>query len=380
VSALTSPTLDVAASAARRPGCLTLARTEDSGYDAFVEVARRAYDANPSLIPSSELATARALSGRGPRAGRADWRMFVIPRRARAVAILNRELSPDVSLGQLGYFEAVDEESGRRVATDALQWLRSRGCTRAVGPMEFDIYGRYRWKTAHFETAPHVAEPHNPPLYPALFQSLGFAPRHRWYSAEVAAGETARFLEAPLAAHAEALAGYRVRPLATEQMESELRNLHELVTRSFFRFHLYSGLTWDNFLAVFSPWRPLWDPKLVLFAEGPDGAPAGFAMALPDVGRRLRAMRGRTGLVARARYVLTRADRDRCVALYLGRKPGTPHGLGLLLTHALDTQAQALGYRTTVHALIAEDNAARRYAPAAARRSGEYALYERSLL
>ena len=49
-------------------------------------------------------------------------------------------------------------------------------------------------------------------------------------------------------------------------MESELRQLHELVTRSFFRFHLYSGLTWDDFLAVFSPWRPWWDPQLVLFA------------------------------------------------------------------------------------------------------------------
>jgi hypothetical protein len=197
---------------------------------------------------------------------------------------------------------------------------------------------------------------------------------------EVSAGETARFLEAPLAARREALAGFRVRPLDTARMESELRHLHELVTRSFFRFHLYSGLTWDDFLAVFSPWRPWWDPQLVLFAEGPDGATAGFALALPDVGRRLRAMRGRTGLMARARYVLTRADRDRCVALYLGRKPGAPHGLGLLLTHALDTQAQALGYRTTVHALTAEDNPARRYAPPGARRSGEYALYERSLL
>jgi hypothetical protein len=371
--------LESGGGAALRAGCLSLARSEDEGYDAFVEVGRRAYAAHRTLIPSSERAAARALSGRGPRAGRADWRMFVVPHRARAVAILNREQSCDAAIGQVGYFEALDEAAGQRVISEAMQWLRFRRCQRVVGPMDFDIYGRYRLKTAQFEAAPHVAEPHNPAYYPAVFQALGFTARRRWRSVEVPAGHTARALEAPLAARAGQLAGYRIRPLAQERMEDELRSLHELVAASFSRFHLYSGLTWDDFLAVFSPWRTHWDPQLVLFAVGPSGKAEGFALALPDVGRRLRAMGGRTGLMARARFAMTRADRGRCVALYLGRRTSAPRGLGLMLSHALDTRAQALGYRSTVHALVDDDSPAYRYAPPDARPCGEYALFERLL-
>jgi hypothetical protein len=359
--------------------CVSLARSEDAGYEAFIEVGRRVYAAHAHLIPSSELATARALSGRGPRAGRADWRLFVVPHRARTVAILNRELSHDVALGQVGYFEAADDEAARRVLEEAMQWLRLRRCRGVVGPMDFDIYGRYRLKTAFFDAAPHVAEPHNPQQYPAIFESLGFTARRRWRSVEVPAGQTAHALDAALTEHRDALAGYSIRPLAPERMEAELRCLHELVSSSFSRFDLYSGLTWDDFLAVFSPWRPYWDPQLVLFALAPDGKPCGFALALPDVGRRLRAMQGRTGLMARARYAMTRADRGRCIALYVSRLPGAPRGLGLMLAHAIDARAKALGYRTTVHALVDEQSPALRYAGADARPCGEYALYERAL-
>lgn len=73
------------------------------------------------------------------------------------------------------WFEAVDDrEVFESLLGAAMEWGKSRGMERIVGPMGFTTFERQGILVKGFEEMPTFAGVHNPPYYPQYLESLGF--------------------------------------------------------------------------------------------------------------------------------------------------------------------------------------------------------------
>lgn len=119
-----------------------------------------------------------------------DHKGFVVLRDGKPVghvsAIVNREMvSPDdTPVGVVGFFECIkDYTVAEELLHAAVQWLRDdKQLTRIWGPIQFDIWHGYRFKTRGFNIKPFSGEPSNKSYYPHYFEKFGFKPGWQWNS------------------------------------------------------------------------------------------------------------------------------------------------------------------------------------------------------
>lgn len=206
---------------------------------------------------------------------------------SRVVARLSPVLKDDAStaIGMLGFFEGRDDvATARMLFMEATSWLRARGAGRIVGPMDGDTWHRYRVNVGPFVRAPFPLEPWNPAWYGELWERSGFS-RLEMYSSKwiddvgvlIPALETGK-------RRAEDR-GVRIRRLVRDRLRDELALIHEISSRIFADALLYSPISRDEFLALYSGIERFLDPELVLFAETSEGEAVGFVFAYDDPAR-----------------------------------------------------------------------------------------------
>lgn len=266
----------------------------------------------------------------------------------RPAARLVARRSPDLSdatgrpVGLLGFFEALHHPGAVAVLFDeAVAWLTERGAGSIVGPMDGDTWHRYRLSLGPFDERPFLLEPYNPPYYPELWQANGFRPLEDYHSLVVDDLEGA--WSALEGRRREVLArGYRFESLRLDRFGDEIRRLYRLSCKIFRDNFLYSEISEQSFLALYSGFRPLVDPDLVVFARAPDGSDAGFLFAYPDRFDAVAAMGGERGWWARIRFLLARRRPVGAVNL---------KSLGVVADHRRSHLASALmaeGYRVAL--------------------------------
>jgi hypothetical protein len=159
------------------------------------------------------------------------------------------------------------------------------------------------------------------------------------------------------AKHRPALAaGYRLRRLDVGRFEEELRLLYRLSCAIFAGNFLYTEISEEEFLALYTGTRRLLDPDLVWFAHAPDGDAVGFLFAYPDLFRAVAAMRGKRGPLAILRFLLHRRT-DAVDFKTLGVLPGHRRsGLAAALMYEGHRVAVDKGYRVANHCLFREGN------------------------
>lgn len=249
---------------------MTEVREARSGADleAFLRLPERVYRGDPFYVPTRRedvLTTLRgaqralvAFEGGEPVARVAAWRSS--------------------SHGILGLFEALDghPEAVARLFQEAVGWFQTGSI---VGPMDGDTWHRYRVNVGPFDRPPFLSEPYNPPYYEALWTANGFDVLERYYSKQVDPAAVVAFLE-----EKRNVTGYRLRSLDRRRFRDELGTIYELSRRIFSRNFLYTEISEDEFLRLYTGAERLIDPDLVLFAHAPDGEAVGFLFAYPDRG------------------------------------------------------------------------------------------------
>ena len=345
----------------------------------FLNLAGAVYGADPNYsapFGKSVLADLR----RGEFEDRQD--AFLAFEKGRAAARLVARLSPDLvdadqrPYGLLGFFEAKNSAgAARAIFQAAIEWLRDRGAGPIVGPMNGDTWHAYRFNIGPFDRRPFLMEPYNPPYYPELWRSQGFAVLERYCSKRV------DDLPAVIAALTPRLdtavaAGYRFERIAVDRFEHELERLYELSRRIFAGNFLYTEISRGRFLEIYRSSRPLIDPDLVTFARDADGRDAGFLFAFPDHFRAVAAMRGKSGLAARLRFLVARKPVDTVNLKSLGVvEEHRMHGLGAaLMCHAYKT-AHDKGYKKANLCLILDGNPSGRLEAGRGDISRRYELY-----
>jgi len=247
-----------------------------------------------------------------------------------------------------------DAPVGRIAEAEA--WLRSKGCTRARGPMGPTTWHPYRAVVNSNGRAPFFGEP---TFSEEPWRQRGFEPIAHYASSVSDNAEQAEAAEArncPLPS-----AGWTVQGLEGHgNFEAALDCFHRISSAAFTEAFAYTPLPLDHFKAMYRPIESVIDPRLVLTAFTPTGKAAGFCFAMPD---RLN------------------PDSREFIIKTLAVDPAHHQlGIGSWLTGVVHRTAHRLGHTGGgIHALMwtgSHSNAISRHAATSFRR---YALFEKAL-
>lgn len=305
-----------------------------------------------------------------------------------ASAIVNSQLKDHDGdpIGAIGFFECIEDAAiAAELLDHAIEWMRiEHGIRRVWAPMQFDVWHGYRFMTRGFEGPVFFGEPYNKSYYPGFFASHGFTIRKRWYSLEVAGrGPLQSLIEPCRNAHERALAdGYRFAAIDVRDPATVV-SLQSVIEASYRNFLGLSPLPSDQFQEIFADYARALDQRFAIAALDGRGSLCGFAIAYPDYGQAIRAMRGRDSVVARLRFYLRSRNLNRAVFFMIGITPEQARrrrGLGRALHYRCVSALLEAGFESVVFALLAEDSPGW---PLIGNRKDEaqkeYALYEAAL-
>ena len=327
----------------------------------FLEWPRQLYAGDPNWL--DDPSAARLLSA-GVYQG-AIWRNFLVLDGShvlgRLTASANHLLTDDDGhpFGQLGFFECVDDPAAARLLVGAAsEWLRLKipQSRSVLAPMAFDTWHSYRLRTSGFDASSFQMEPYNPPHYPDLFASLGFAAVSHYVTKTVT--DLPRLLRLWEPYHRRAVArGYRFRTFNPADSAGEMSLLYRLSTSIFKQNPFYVDIPEAEFRCMYGGAAGQLDPDLLIFVTDPTGEPVGFSFSMPDP-RQPGTINVKTlGTLARV------------------------HGLGIgaALAHEIYRRFEARGFTRVNHCLMRAGNLADLLDRHKAQVTREYTLYSRAL-
>lgn len=198
-------------------------------------------------------------------------------------------------IGLFGSYECIQGEKGATMLLDAARdWLRQRGMARMRGPWSF---ASQDWGLVieGYTPPPVIMAPYNPPYYNQQLEGYGLAKVKDLLVYEIDCGQGYVFPERYRTATGiiQQRYGITVRTIDMAHLEREVATLMDLGNRSIARNWGFYPVTADESAALARDLKQIIHPSAVLIAEGPDGAPIGFVIALPDVNVLLRGLNGR---------------------------------------------------------------------------------------
>ena len=268
---------------------------------------------------------------------------------------------PGQRLGLIGHYVAHSRDAATQLLALACAELARPGCTMAVGPMDGNIWRRYRLITERGNQPSFFLEPDNHDDWPTQFSDSGFYPLAHYLSAMNSDLGQRDSRVQNIADHVRHH-GIEIRALDPNRFEEELLDIYSVVRVSWCDNFLYSPISASEFMALYLPLRPYIRPELVLIAESQHSR-VGFIFAIPDILQRRR-----------CKSVDTVILNTLCV---LPKYAGM--GLGSLLVARSQEIARALGYRRAIHALMHENNTSRRISAHYSRPIRRYTLFAKRL-
>ncbi len=292
------------------------------------------------------------------------------------------------NLGCFGMFESIDD---RAVASALLEaaagWLRDRGRTAIMGPIDYSMNYSCGLLVEGFDTPPRIMMNHNPPYYAPLLEQWGLTKVQdllAWWF------DDSRDVRARWSRLAEWLArrgGVKVRPFRMNDFEAEVKLCNEVYSAATERNWGFVKASDAEFLHLAKQMARITVPEQVLIAEV-DGKPVGFSITLPDLNEAIKPLGGRLttfGLPIGLVRLLFRARRIKTARMMvLDVLEGyRRRGVGeLLILRTLDHGRRALGYTCAELSWTLEDNTAvsRTIESVGARPYKRYRIYERFLV
>ena len=357
-------------------------------HDAFVEITRAVYAADPLWIPEEEGPLRRAFTGANPWFTSGSAVTMCIPGRARLAVFHQHGCIVDGrAAAWFGYFESIDDrESAAMLLARAAEWARAQGAEVLYGPIDFNTFGRYRIRvSAEADAMPFPGEPYNPAYYADLLRGAGFTVAREYVT------QIGRIRERPLEAKRElanlvADAGYTIEPLDGATWLATLRELHRKADEIFADSFAYTPVSYGQFAAGYgaSVARRLC-ARTSLLARDPTGELAGFLLVYPQYGPlAIQAAAGNRVAASELSYekhdaALLAAGETMAVAKTVGVCP-KHRGRGLMDALGATAIDRGVGrYDRWAGAMIRADNPSRRFGAAHMEVERSYALYQLTL-
>jgi GNAT superfamily N-acetyltransferase len=293
----------------------------------------------------------------------------------------------DTNVGMFGLFESVDDPAVASALLEAAAgWLRERGRTAVLGPIEYSTNYTCGLLVDGYETPPRILMNHNPPYYRALLEGWGLRPVKELYAWWIDEAPDLR----PWLKRAARVAsrGVTLRPIRKRDLPAEIERAKVIYNEAWYENWGSVRMTDAEFDDLGRHLADIADEELLIMAEH-DGRPVGFSLSLPDVNEAFRAVPdGRLvqwGFVplglARLLLAMRRIRTFRYFAL--GVLPGF-QGRGIAEALVLRTLEAALeaGYTACEMGWTLDDNdrVNRAIRKVGARRYKTYLIFERGLV
>jgi hypothetical protein len=264
----------------------------------LVELGARIAAHDPLGIPAIRSSVLAGLRGETCFGRYGAMKLFAVERGAeivgRVAAIVNPRLvdGEGVPLGQVGYFEAIEDSGVATALLDAaVTWVRGRGARVVVGPMNGGAHLPHRLMTKGFDQSAFLFEPRNPPYYPRFFEESGFRPLHAWETFELSVEQVARFQR--IASRALASLPQVAFPQPFEPNDSEgLRRIHGVLDRVWAGHVGFAHIDLDEFVEVFGPALALMRKGEFGVVHDGQGHDLGCSFVFPDYAEEVRALAG----------------------------------------------------------------------------------------
>jgi GNAT superfamily N-acetyltransferase len=197
------------------------------------------------------------------------------------------------NLGCFGMFEAIDDVRVARVLFDrAAAWLRSRGRTQMMGPIDFSTNYPCGLLVEGFDSPPAVMMNHQPRYYQRLFQRNGLQKAKDLYAWWI---NREHNMDAAWSERVTKLAdrcGVRVRPMNFKDFDAEIARCKQIYHQSLEQNWGFVKMSGDEFDHLANNLKRLAVPDLVQLAEV-GGNPVGVSITLPNVNEATRPLNGR---------------------------------------------------------------------------------------
>lgn len=229
------------------------------------------------------------------------------------------------ALGKLRVAEMAD---GRALIETAQNLLGDEGFEAVIGPMDGDTWHAYRAVTESDGSQPFLMEPTSGPHDVPLLAASRFEPISTYLSSRVATREAIG--ERPVLAD-----GVEIINWDGQSPETFFGEVYDFSVEGFARNAFYKPISRDEFLGLYVPYVPILKRELIFFARS-GGQLVGFLFGIPNYAE---------GPQTRTAILKTYASSMR--------------GVGHALADTFHRNALELGYETTIHALIHDDNISR---------------------
>ena len=227
----------------------------------------------------------------------------------------------ETNVGCFGLFECIDDHEVAAALFDAAaSWLRNRGRTEMMGPIDYSTNYVCGLLIDGFQFQPTILTAHNPSYYRELIESCGFTKAKDWYAWWFADPSKAAMHLRRLAARLKPRWPVTFRPADLKNLRDESRRLRQIFNQAWEKNWGFVPFTEAEIEFMTEELKPLIVPEFAWIAEI-GNEPVGFTLCLPDINVVLRDLNGRltrfglpTGLIKLLLYK-NRVQRARLIAL-----------------------------------------------------------------
>ncbi len=268
--------------------------------DRFVRLPWRIYDRDPYWVPPLIIEVKEFLDrARHPFYLHGDARSWIAERDGVTVGRILASDDPrynathGTNLGCFGMFESVDEGEVATALLDAASdWLRARGRTAILGPVDYSLNYPSGLLVEGFETPPRVLMNHNPRYYAPLLEAWGLTKAKDLYSWWFADPYDMVSLWRRRAEWLARRSKVTVRAFRKADFDAEVERCASVYGEAHKDNWGAVQLTEAEFRYMAQRMLRIANPELVLLAEI-DGKVVGFSITLPDMNEAIAPLNGR---------------------------------------------------------------------------------------
>jgi GNAT superfamily N-acetyltransferase len=299
----------------------------------------------------------------------------------------NYNAEHSANVGCFGMFETInDPEVARSLLNAAARWLRARGRTSIIGPIDYSTNYPSGLLVEGFDTPQRVMMNHNPEYYSDLLEGCGLKKAKDMYAWWFDGDNPSLDEWTRRAERVAKRGGVTIRPVCFKDFDAEVARCMQVYNQTWEKTWGFVQMTKEEFHHLAHQLKQTAVQELLLMAEM-DGQPVGFCVTLPDFNEAIRPTNGRLtswglpiGLVKLLRG-MKRIQAARMAVLGVlpaYRKRGIAE---LMILRAFQYGKHQLGYTGAELGWTLEDNEMinRTVESVGAKRYKRFRIYERSI-
>jgi GNAT superfamily N-acetyltransferase len=356
--------------------------------DDFIKFPWRIYRDDPAWVPPLLLERKEFLDRKKhPFYLHGDAAIFLARRDGEVVGRIMASDDPrynelqKTNLGCFGLFDCIDDvEVAAALFRAAEDWVRAKGRTKIMGPIDYSTNYVCGLLIDGFEYPPTILIAHNPPYYERLIEQYGFTKEVDWYAwwfddfpkplerlQRVVTGRAAR-------------TAFRVRPFDRSRLVEESQRLRAVFNQAWSKNWGFVPFTEAEVEHMAKEMKLLIDPKLTMIAEV-DDSPAAFLICVPDIHVILKQLNGRLFPLGifKLLFGLKRLKKVRLVALGVVEEYRRA-GVAETLVFRLMDEGRRRGYTGELSMTLEDNHQVNRFIEGlGARRYKTFRIYHKAL-